>query len=356
MSAPSRSAQPPVDGGGNGILPQPPTFPGTAPAAKVSPLTPPATQRASLPSVVFAAYRSAQASLAGSDPGCHLSWQLLAAIGQVESDQADGGNVDSEGTALTPILGPLLDGNGVAAIRDTDHGLYDGSTTWDRAVGPMQFIPSTWAIWGADARGTGHPDPENIRDASLAAGRYLCAGGRDLSVAAQLDQAILGYNDSADYLRTVKTWMAYFASGTPVLTDTLPAPAKPSAAPTPAPSTASHAPTPAPTSPPSTPSTPRPTTAPTASGSPTSSPSPATTASPGTSPTSSPTPTPTGCPSPTPGASATGTPTATTSPAATAGPSPTATPAGSPSATPTPQSPGTPTPTPTPPGCAAPSR
>ncbi|MGX5209402.1 lytic murein transglycosylase [Streptomyces violaceus] len=172
-----------------------------------------------LPASVFAAYRRAEDRLVREAPGCRLRWQLLAAIGQVESGQARGGRVTSDGTTLAPILGPRLDGVAFALIRDTDGGAHDGDTAYDRAVGPMQFIPSTWARWGADGNGDGRTDPNNVFDAALAAGRYLCAGGRDLSVPAQLDRAILGYNHSAAYLRTVRAWYAYFLEGHRVVPD-----------------------------------------------------------------------------------------------------------------------------------------
>ncbi|WP_029180961.1 MULTISPECIES: lytic transglycosylase domain-containing protein [Streptomyces] len=172
-----------------------------------------------LPASVFAAYRRAEERLAREAPGCRLRWQLLAAIGQVESGQARGGRVTSDGTTVAPILGPRLDGVAFALIRDTDNGAHDGDTAYDRAVGPMQFIPSTWARWGADGNGDGRMDPNNVFDAALAAGRYLCAGGRDLSVPAQLDRAILGYNHSAAYLRTVRAWYAYFVEGHRVVPD-----------------------------------------------------------------------------------------------------------------------------------------
>ncbi|MFG3207712.1 lytic transglycosylase domain-containing protein [Streptomyces sp. NPDC048192] len=172
-----------------------------------------------LPASVFAAYRRAEAELARSAPGCRLRWQLLAAIGQVESGQAGGGRVTPDGTTVTPILGPRLDGGAFAAVPDTDGGAYDGDTLYDRAVGPMQFIPSTWARWGADGNGDGRADPDNVYDAALAAGRYLCAGGRDLSDPADLDRAILGYNHSAAYLQTVKAWYAYYLTGHRVVPD-----------------------------------------------------------------------------------------------------------------------------------------
>ncbi|MFI5684392.1 lytic transglycosylase domain-containing protein [Streptomyces sp. NPDC051636] len=172
-----------------------------------------------VPATVFAAYRHAEAELARTAPGCRLRWQLLAAIGQVESGQAEGGRVTGDGTTVTPILGPRLDGGAFAVVRDTDGGAYDGDAVYDRAVGPMQFIPSTWARWGADGNGDGRADPDNVFDAALAAGRYLCAAGGDLSEPAGLDRAILGYNHSAAYLRTVRAWYAYFLEGHRVVPD-----------------------------------------------------------------------------------------------------------------------------------------
>lgn len=167
-----------------------------------------------IPASILAAYRKAQQTVAGTDAACRLPWQLLAAIGKVESGQARGGRVDAQGTTLSPILGPALNGQGFALIKDTDNGAYDGDSTHDRAVGPMQFIPSTWVTWGQDGNADGRKDPNNIYDAALAAGRYLCAGSRDLALAADLDRAVLSYNHSDEYLRTVRTWFEYYNRGT----------------------------------------------------------------------------------------------------------------------------------------------
>ncbi|MEW1890038.1 lytic murein transglycosylase [Streptomyces sp. NBC_00523] len=176
------------------------------------PVTGPA--ESGIPASVLAAYKKAERTVGGTDAACRLPWQLLAAIGKVESGQARGGRVDAQGTTLSPILGPALDGNGFALIKDTDNGAYDGDRTHDRAVGPMQFIPSTWATWGQDGNGDGRKDPNNVYDAALAAGRYLCAGDRDLSTAADLDRAVLSYNHSDVYLRTVRSWFTYYNRGT----------------------------------------------------------------------------------------------------------------------------------------------
>ncbi|MEU0625627.1 lytic transglycosylase domain-containing protein [Streptomyces rubiginosohelvolus] len=192
---------------------------------------------AGIPASVLAAYKQAERTVATTDPSCRLPWQLLAAIGKVESGQARGGRVDANGTASPRILGPALNGQGFALIKDTDGGAYDGDAVHDRAVGPMQFIPSTWASWGQDANGDGRKDPNNIYDAALAAGRYLCANDRDLALAADLDQAVLSYNRSTEYLRTVRSWYSYYQRGTheiPDGTGTLPStPSTPTPSPSP---------------------------------------------------------------------------------------------------------------------------
>ncbi|NUT53150.1 MAG: lytic transglycosylase domain-containing protein, partial [Saccharothrix sp.] len=151
------------------------------------------------------AYRTAADTLASTDPGCHVPWTLLAAIGRVESDHGRyGGSVlATDGVSRPEIIGVPLDGKGpVAAIHDTDGGRLDGDTTWDRAVGPMQFIPSTWAWAGRDGDGDGRQNPHDLDDAALAAGDYLCTGA-DLRDGDAMDAAILRYNPSDYYVALV---------------------------------------------------------------------------------------------------------------------------------------------------------
>ncbi|MFI8964669.1 lytic transglycosylase domain-containing protein [Streptomyces sp. NPDC053493] len=186
--------------------PNKPGAPGNSPI-----ITGPA--EAGIPATVLAAYKRAEQSIRSTDPGCNLPWQLLAGIGKVESGQANGGAVDANGTTTTAILGPVLNGRGFANISDTDQGAYDGDRVHDRAIGPMQFIPSTWATWGQDANGDGKKDPSNIYDAAQAAGLYLCANDRNLAVKADLDRAILSYNRSTEYLNTVLSWFEYYKRG-----------------------------------------------------------------------------------------------------------------------------------------------
>jgi membrane-bound lytic murein transglycosylase B len=184
-----------------------------------------------IPTTVLDAYQHAADVTNAAQPGCHIPVSLLAAIGRVESGHASGGRVDANGTSVQPILGPMLNGAGVAAIGDSDNGVFDGSATWDRAVGPMQFIPSTWRGWASDGNGDGRADPHNVYDASLASARYLCAGGRDLSSPGGLDAAILSYNHSSTYLHLVRAWMNAYGSRMVPVADNLVAQASLAAAP-----------------------------------------------------------------------------------------------------------------------------
>ena len=162
---------------------------------------------------VVDAYRAGALRIAGSAPGCRLTWQMLAGVGKVESDHARGGDVTAQGDVLRPILGPVLDGSESAAIADTDDGRLDRDGVWDRAVGPLQFIPSSWAHYAVDGNGDGSTDPQNVFDAALATGRYLCEGGRDLSRRTDLTTALYSYNHSVPYVRAVLAWIDGYTAG-----------------------------------------------------------------------------------------------------------------------------------------------
>ena len=160
-----------------------------------------------IPGVMLNAYQRVERTMAQTQPGCHLSWTTLAGIGKIESGHASGGRVDAAGNTIGSILGPQLNGSpGMAAISDTDRGTLDADPGWDRAVGPMQFIPASWRSYGAG-------NPNNIYDSTLAAGRYLCAGGTDLSDPAQQAVALFRYNHSATYVSTVLLWTAGYQTG-----------------------------------------------------------------------------------------------------------------------------------------------
>jgi len=156
--------------------------------------------------VALDAYLRASLDIATVHPGCGLPWWLLAGIGRVESGHGTFAHseLDAAGTARPAIVGIALNGgSGTAVITDTDGGAYDGDTVSDRAVGPMQFIPSTWARYAADGNGDGVTDPQNLYDAADAAADYLCTAGGDLRTDAGIHRAVFAYNHSEAYVATV---------------------------------------------------------------------------------------------------------------------------------------------------------
>ena len=144
------------------------------------------------------------AETARADLGCNLPAEVLAAVGFVESGHG-GGRLDPAGTADPPIYGPTLDGSdGVMLIEDTDGGALDEDDVYDRAVGPMQFIPQTWDGLGRDGDGDGSPNPQNIYDSALSAAWYLCDGrALDLTDSETLGQRLFAYNRSTEYVALV---------------------------------------------------------------------------------------------------------------------------------------------------------
>ena len=170
-------------------------------------------------------YRKAATLVDSADRACHIDWALLAAIGRVESDHARfGGNqLDAADVAQPGIIGVPLDGmNGTARITDSDGGRLDRDTVYDRAVGPMQFIPSTWQVVGVDADGDGVKNPQDMTDAASAAGIYLCSGPGDLSNPGALHAAIMRYNASDAYVQMVTDLAATYRLGVSVLPSTEP--------------------------------------------------------------------------------------------------------------------------------------
>ena len=175
-----------------------------------------------IPRAALAAYDQAAQLIAQADDPCHLDWALLAGIGKVESDHGRwGGNaLDGTGRTRPGIYGIPLDGaSGIALIRDTDGGSLDRDVVFDRAVGPMQFIPGTWRTVGSDGDGDGTADPQNMTDAATAAGVYLCSGAGDLATSVGATSAILRYNNSPDYVRTVMAYANAYRGGVTVLPD-----------------------------------------------------------------------------------------------------------------------------------------
>lgn len=159
-----------------------------------------------IPLRAMSAYAGAALRIAETQPECNLGWNTLAGIGSVETSHAsiDDSGLDAQGGAEPAIIGPVLDGSEeVMEVPDTDQGEYDDDDDWDRAVGPMQFLPETWESYAVDGNQDGQTDPQQIDDAVLTAGTYLCETADDFSDDEQWLQAVTTYNQSTDYARDV---------------------------------------------------------------------------------------------------------------------------------------------------------
>jgi hypothetical protein len=183
-----------------------------------------------VPEAALRAYKNAAATMAETNPSCQLPWTLLAGIGRVESDHGRyGGSVlGSDGVPRPAIRGIALDGAGpVAAIPDSDHGLFDGDMVWDRAVGPMQFIPTTWEYAGRDGDGDGVATPNDIDDAALAAADYLCPASGSILAPGAMEAAILSYNHSDYYVALVSAFEKGYRTGSFTIPSPPPPPGDP---------------------------------------------------------------------------------------------------------------------------------
>ncbi|CAA9236472.1 MAG: GH23 [uncultured Blastococcus sp.] len=171
-----------------------------------------------IPNVALNAYRVAAARMASAKGECGIDWSLLAGIGRIESNHGryGGAVLAPDGSAAPKILGPALDGGQFAYIGDSDDGRWDSDPTYDRAMGPMQFIPTTWRSYAIDADGNGVTDPFNINDAALAAANYLCTAGGDLRTEAGQRRAVFAYNHSDEYVAEVLALARAYATGIPV--------------------------------------------------------------------------------------------------------------------------------------------
>lgn len=171
-----------------------------------------------IPARALEAYAYAARVAEVENPKCHLAWTTLAGIGWVESHHGTyrGSKVLPNGDVEPPIRGLLLDGTmGNMEIADTDGGRLDGDAELDRAMGPMQFIPETWRLYGVDANNDDVINPDNIDDAALSAAGYLCWRGKDLATPKGWMEALRAYNLSDQYARTVRDWATAYANGHP---------------------------------------------------------------------------------------------------------------------------------------------
>lgn len=177
---------------------------------------PPGPGLGGVPHVAADAYRRAAAAAPSFSPPCQMPASLLAGVGEIESGHGThgGATASGNGDVRPPIVGIPLPQLG----DDTDGGAWDGSATVDHAVGPMQFIPSTWRAYGADGNDDGVADPHNLYDAALAAAAYLCASGSPMVSESDWRRGLWAYNHSDAYADDViDAARAYeAASGSPI--------------------------------------------------------------------------------------------------------------------------------------------
>ena len=170
--------------------------------------------QAGIPETAVRAYAAAEL---GADGTCAVGWATLAGIGYVESVHGtiDGRRLRPDGRSEPVILGPALDGGRFDAIRSTPASRgWHGNASWDHAVGPMQFIPSSWERWATDGDGDGETDPHDLDDAAAAAVRYLCADGHDLTAAEGWSAAVFSYNHEQSYVEAVHAAASAYAART----------------------------------------------------------------------------------------------------------------------------------------------
>jgi hypothetical protein len=123
------------------------------------------------------AFESAYRRAATTCPG--MAWTLLAAVGQVESG----------------------------------HGRNNGPSSAG-AIGPMQFMPATFAAYGVDGDGDGVADAWDAEDAVFSAARYLCASGAGTGPDG-VHRALFAYNHAQWYVDLVLSAQRAIAAAHP---------------------------------------------------------------------------------------------------------------------------------------------
>jgi hypothetical protein len=145
-------------------------------------------------------------------------------VAEVESDhgRAGGNRVTDEGVSRPGVFGKPLNGRGRRPrMRDTDAGSLDGNSRWDAPTGPMGLLPSTWSVVAVDSDGDGKRNLQDVDDAALGVAVFVCNGGRDLSVRAELRAALRSLNPTPGYARLVMS-LARSYSDDDAATPTLP--------------------------------------------------------------------------------------------------------------------------------------
>jgi cell wall-associated NlpC family hydrolase len=143
--------------------------------------------------VVFAAGSGGSAAAASSTPPLPSS-EALSGIPPTYLDLYQGAASTCSGLPWT-----ILAGIGEVA---SDHGRHIPSGTG--TAGPMQFDPTTFAIYGVDGNGDGVTDPSEPADAVYSLANLLCDNGAKNG--ADLQAAIGAYNNAPGFVQDVLGW------------------------------------------------------------------------------------------------------------------------------------------------------
>ena len=175
-------------------------------------------QTHSIPLRAMTAYAATELAADEQLPTCGLRWNTIAGVGSVESAHGTlgGAGLDADGVPDEPIIGPALDGtNGTRAIESTPESVeLHGDEEWDHAVGPFQFLTSSWERYGADGDGDGENDPEDIDDAARGAANHLCltADGEERDISGEgWGPGVFSYNNSTQYVDKVREIASSYA-------------------------------------------------------------------------------------------------------------------------------------------------
>lgn len=162
-----------------------------------------AIARQEIPSGMADVYKSAATRCVG------LPWQVLAAIGWVESRHAGGLADPTTGDLPTPVVGAPLDGaDGSTAVHDPSQP--DG---WARPLGPMGLLPAAWerhATIGLGRPPGASPSVQNVRDAASATADELCNGS---PVLVDLNRSIRSHTPRPSHVMAVLLKAARYGSG-----------------------------------------------------------------------------------------------------------------------------------------------
>lgn len=159
--------------------------------------------RSEIPPAMVDVYKSAATRCMG------LPWQVLAAIGWVESRHAGGAADPATGDVATPIVGPALDGTD-GSIPMADRSQPDG---WAHPLGPMGLLPAAWERYATLAPGRpagATPSVHNAWDSAYATADELCGGSPLFD---DLNRAIRTHTPRPSHVMEVLIKTARYGSG-----------------------------------------------------------------------------------------------------------------------------------------------